>query len=84
MSVLMAGLIPNMNSSPLLVITFEIDGALVDSNELHVDCWERGFRRVGTQFFEKMQDSHKCQKKAPRIFQRSAFVSRRGCAIQPQ
>lgn len=29
---------------------FDIDGTLVDSNELHVDSWDRAFRRFGKQF----------------------------------
>ena len=29
---------------------FDIDGTLVDSNELHVDSWERAFRHFGKQF----------------------------------
>src|SRR5690242_552149 len=29
---------------------FDIDGTLVDSNEQHVDSWERAFRRFGKQF----------------------------------
>ena len=29
---------------------FDIDGTLVDSNELHVDSWDRAFRKFGRQF----------------------------------
>ena len=29
---------------------FDIDGTLVDSNELHVDSWDRAFRHFGKQF----------------------------------
>ena len=29
---------------------FDIDGTLVDSNELHVDAWDRTFRHFGKQF----------------------------------
>jgi HAD superfamily hydrolase (TIGR01549 family) len=29
---------------------FDIDGTLVDSNELHVDSWNRAFRHFGKQF----------------------------------
>jgi HAD superfamily hydrolase (TIGR01509 family) len=29
---------------------FDIDGTLVDSNELHVDSWDRAFRRFGKEF----------------------------------
>src|SRR4030095_6539945 len=34
----------------VLAFIFEIDGTLVDSNELHVDSWDRAFRRFGKQF----------------------------------
>ena len=30
---------------------FDIDGTLVDSNELHVDSWNRAFQRFSKQFF---------------------------------
>ena len=29
---------------------FDIDGTVVDSNELHVDSWDRAFRKFGKQF----------------------------------
>jgi len=29
---------------------FDLDGTLVDSNELHVDSWDRAFRKFGKQF----------------------------------
>ena len=29
---------------------FDIDGTLVDSNEFHVESWDRAFRRFGKQF----------------------------------
>src|ERR1051326_7360643 len=29
---------------------FDIDGTLVDSNQLHVESWDRAFRRFGKQF----------------------------------
>jgi HAD superfamily hydrolase (TIGR01509 family) len=29
---------------------FDIDGTLVDSNELHVESWDRAFRKFGKQF----------------------------------
>jgi HAD superfamily hydrolase (TIGR01549 family) len=32
---------------------FDIDGTLVDSNELHVDSWDRAFRQFGKQFPQK-------------------------------
>jgi HAD superfamily hydrolase (TIGR01549 family) len=34
----------------MLALIFDIDGTLVDSNELHVDSWDRAFRRFGKQF----------------------------------
>ena len=33
-----------------LAFIFDIDGTLVDSNELHVDSWARTFQRFGKQF----------------------------------
>jgi HAD superfamily hydrolase (TIGR01549 family) len=38
---------PNLS---VLAFIFDIDGTLVDSNELHVDSWDRAFRRFGKQF----------------------------------
>ena len=35
---------------PLRVFIFDIDGTLVDSNELHVDSWDDAFRHFGKQF----------------------------------
>jgi HAD superfamily hydrolase (TIGR01509 family) len=34
----------------MLAFIFDIDGTLVDSNELHVDSWDRAFHRFGKQF----------------------------------
>jgi HAD superfamily hydrolase (TIGR01549 family) len=34
----------------VLAFIFDIDGTLVDSNELHVDSWDRAFRRFNKQF----------------------------------
>src|SRR5690242_16954579 len=34
----------------VLGFIFDIDGTLVDSNELHVDSWDRAFQRFGKQF----------------------------------
>jgi beta-phosphoglucomutase-like phosphatase (HAD superfamily) len=31
-------------------VTFDLDGTLVDSNELHVDSWDRAFRKFGKSF----------------------------------
>ena len=35
---------------PLHAFIFDIDGTLVDSNELHVESWDRSFRHFGKQF----------------------------------
>jgi HAD superfamily hydrolase (TIGR01509 family) len=34
----------------LRAFIFDIDGTLVDSNELHVDSWDRAFRKFGKRF----------------------------------
>src|SRR6266487_4801904 len=34
----------------MLAFIFDIDGTLVDSNELHVYSWDRTFRKFGKQF----------------------------------
>jgi phosphoglycolate phosphatase-like HAD superfamily hydrolase len=34
----------------MVAFIFDIDGTLVDSNELHVDSWDRSFRQFGKQF----------------------------------
>ena len=34
----------------VVAFIFDIDGTLVDSNELHVEAWDRAFRRFGKQF----------------------------------
>lgn len=34
----------------ILAYIFDIDGTLVDSNELHVDSWDRAFQKFGKQF----------------------------------
>src|SRR5262249_36566470 len=39
-----------MRLASVLALVFDIDGTLVDSNELHVDSWDRAFRRFGKQF----------------------------------
>src|SRR4051794_7435104 len=31
-------------------VIFDVDGTLVDSNELHVDAWDRAFRHFGRVF----------------------------------
>jgi HAD superfamily hydrolase (TIGR01549 family) len=52
---------PNANAKDLLdrlttqlsvlrAFIFDIDGTLVDSNELHVDSWDRAFRKFGKHF----------------------------------
>jgi HAD superfamily hydrolase (TIGR01509 family) len=39
-----------MSLLSVLAFIFDIDGTLVDSNELHVAAWDRAFRRFGKQF----------------------------------
>src|SRR3954454_4718863 len=39
-----------MSIFSVLAFIFDIDGTLVDSNELHVDSWDRAFRRFGKEF----------------------------------
>jgi HAD superfamily hydrolase (TIGR01509 family) len=39
-----------MHLTSVLAFIFDIDGTLVDSNELHVDSWDRTFRRFGKEF----------------------------------
>ena len=39
-----------MRLSSVLAFIFDIDGTLVDSNELHVDSWDRAFQRFGKKF----------------------------------
>ena len=39
-----------MSVFSMLAFIFDMDGTLVDSNELHVDSWDRAFRRFGKQF----------------------------------
>jgi len=39
-----------MQLSSVRAFIFDIDGTLVDSNELHVDSWDRAFQRFGKQF----------------------------------
>ena len=39
-----------MSIFSVLAFIFDIDGTLVDSNELHVDSWDRAFRHFGKEF----------------------------------
>ena len=39
-----------MGLSSVRAFIFDIDGTLVDSNELHVESWDRAFRRFGKDF----------------------------------
>ena len=39
-----------MHLSSVLAFIFDIDGTLIDSNELHVDSWDRAFREFGKRF----------------------------------
>ena len=42
--------IENMHLFSVCAFIFDVDGTLVDSNELHVDSWDRAFQRFGKQF----------------------------------
>lgn len=42
-----------MRLSSVLAFIFDIDGTLVDSNELHVDSWDRAFQRFGKKFLRE-------------------------------
>jgi HAD superfamily hydrolase (TIGR01549 family) len=42
-----------MNIRAVLAFIFDIDGTLVDSNQLHVESWDRAFRRFGKQFLRE-------------------------------
>lgn len=39
-----------MNVRMINAVIFDIDGTIVDSNELHVAAWDRAFRHFGKQF----------------------------------
>jgi HAD superfamily hydrolase (TIGR01549 family) len=39
-----------LNLFSMRAFIFDIDGTLVDSNELHVDAWDRAFRKFGKHF----------------------------------
>ena len=39
-----------MSLFSVLAFVFDIDGTLIDSNELHVESWDRAFRRFGKHF----------------------------------
>ena len=47
-----------MRLSSILAFIFDIDGTLVDSNELHVDSWDRAFREFGKQFPREKLRAH--------------------------
>lgn len=36
-----------MSNSPIKAVIFDVDGTLVDSNDLHVQAWQEAFRRYG-------------------------------------
>jgi beta-phosphoglucomutase-like phosphatase (HAD superfamily) len=38
------------SASMIQAVIFDLDGTLVDSNELHVESWERAFRHFGKYF----------------------------------
>jgi HAD superfamily hydrolase (TIGR01509 family) len=42
----------------LRAVIFDVDGTLVDSNELHVQAWDETFRRYGKQFSRKELHEH--------------------------
>jgi beta-phosphoglucomutase-like phosphatase (HAD superfamily) len=42
----------------LRAVIFDVDGTLVDSNELHVQAWDETFRRYGKQFSHKQLHEH--------------------------
>ena len=42
--------IPYESMQNIRAFIFDIDGTLVDSNELHVDSWDRAFRKFGKEF----------------------------------
>jgi HAD superfamily hydrolase (TIGR01509 family) len=37
----------NMNGSQIKAVIFDVDGTLVNSNDLHVQAWQEAFRRYG-------------------------------------
>ena len=39
-------------------VIFDVDGTIVDSNELHVDAWDEIFRRYGKQFSREKLRAH--------------------------
>ena len=39
-----------LHRASLRAFIFDLDGTLVDSNELHVEAWDRAFRHFGKQF----------------------------------
>ncbi len=43
-------MIPALRPTALRAVIFDIDGTLVDSNEFHVECWDRAFGHFGKQF----------------------------------
>jgi HAD superfamily hydrolase (TIGR01509 family) len=43
---------------PMRAFIFDIDGTLVDSNELHVDSWGRAFRKFGKHFPREALRAH--------------------------
>lgn len=40
-------LVDGGSASGLIAVLFDIDGTLIDSNDLHVEAWERVFRKAG-------------------------------------
>ena len=42
----------------LRAVIFDVDGTIVDSNELHVDAWDEIFRRYGKSFPREKLHAH--------------------------
>src|SRR4051812_28696490 len=42
----------------LRAVIFDVDGTIVDSNELHVDAWDEVFRRYGKHFSREKLRAH--------------------------
>jgi HAD superfamily hydrolase (TIGR01549 family) len=47
-----------LHRASLRAFIFDVDGTLVDSNEFHVESWDRGFRHFGKQFSREQLRAH--------------------------
>jgi HAD superfamily hydrolase (TIGR01549 family) len=47
-----------LHRASLRAFIFDVDGTLVDSNELHVESWERAFRHFGKRFSREQLRAH--------------------------